>query len=153
MNDDNRSSSLTVSPSEVRQARATWKQPGCRIGTPIVWYRGNRPDNNPMTGFVRVVDTRSQTIVAHVVGDPQGEIKDKCRHVSDPVLALGRDTADGGCWDFSPDHIDTIRRFASLESQVSELRRDLLLKAPSRTNETVKGKTAGSKASDFSIES
>jgi len=137
----------SVSPSQVHESRQKWSMPECNVGTPVVWYEGNRRDSRPWSGNITFVNRRNKTVIVHIPGHPQGESKEQCRHVSDPVLALGRDVADGGCWDFSLDYLETKQRLSEIEARLADVERGLATKAPSRDNKNLKG----SKTSDFKI--
>jgi hypothetical protein len=110
-----------ISRSDIQKERRDYKMPEVHQGMPVVWYRYNSPDNRGQLGFVQIVHGRQRHIDVIVPFDALGEMKEAVYHVSDPILKLGREAAEGGCWEYSDETLYVRRAVAGMEARIAKI--------------------------------
>lgn len=118
--------STVVSPSDVQNERHKYELPQVRVGMTVLWYRHNFPDQRGMLGTVMRVNKLHKHVNLLVPYDAQGDMKEGAYYIQDPILKLGRDAAEGGCWEFTEESMYWIKLLANLERRISDVEKGVL---------------------------
>ena len=113
--------SAQISRSDIQNERRDYKMPPVREGMQVVWYRYNHPDNRGQVGTVVRVSERQRHVDINVPFDAQGENKETVYHITDPILKLGRESIEGGCWEYTDDFKYQRKSVADLEGRLGDI--------------------------------